>query len=505
MKFPELYLSGIPSANSIISAYVEIRDLMCESTNMTLYGCIFAGNDWTESGASWSNVNANSYTEMPNAYADICYSNGASLSPSHRYSINITQAVKSWKTGFYSQAKGIILKADDSVEYGGSALYKTFASYDRSSNRPSLVVNYNSFPVSETLGITSGNYYYVQNVYSGMHLDVDSSGQTYGTRLIQFRLTGAPNQKFQFLYVGSGEYEIKLSYALGMNLTADSTGAVYIAGDNNSNAQRWYIYLSDSYYFFINKEYNTKKLSVNQSTSATNVTISNNEGYYWYVGGSDKSVSMDLYYEGVRLAKLYGQYFYDYTIPINILFANAVVLCGEHRCMNYTQYCELMMSVGVTQILPGVHLGHMLGSFEWFYNQVNHGRVWDVKLQNRWEEAMPNVPYLGLSTKFIFRGICVTAEDLGNIMYGYTGRATGFGDVTLYWGGGVAKKGSLNDPDVNTPPNYGDDENDHISIELGYNFFNSDYPDYPEVGYNGIPVEEGILAAIADLLINPGT
>ena len=143
----------------------------------------------------------------------------------------------------------------------------------------------------------------------------------------------------------------------------------------------------------------------------------------------------------------------------------------------------------------------MIESFRWFYNQVNHGRVWDIKLQNRWEEAMPNVPYLEPPTKFLFRGNYVTAEGLGNVMYGYNGRATGFGDVTLYWGGGVAKKGSLNDPEVNDPPKYGDDEDDHIAIELGYNLFNSDYPDYPEVGYNGIPVEEGILAVIADWVL----
>ncbi len=92
----------------------------------------------------------------------------------------------------------------------------------------------------------------------------------------------------------------------------------------------------------------------------------------------------------------------------------------------------------------------------------------------------------------------INAEDLGNIMYGYVGRATGFGDITLYWGGGVAKTGSMNNGDVNTPPLYGDDQNDHDAIELGYNMFISDYPDYPEIGYNGIPIEEGILAELAD-------
>ena len=141
MKFPGLNLNNIPLANGITSAYVEIRDLMCETTNMTVYGYIFDGNEWSESTANWSNVDPNSWTEMPSAYADVCYSNGAAKNPAHRYSIDITQAVKSWKTGFYSQSKGIMLRASDSVE-SGSAMYKTFASYNRASNKPSLKVNY---------------------------------------------------------------------------------------------------------------------------------------------------------------------------------------------------------------------------------------------------------------------------------------------------------------------------------------------------------------------------
>lgn len=54
---------------------------------------------------------------------------------------------------------------------------------------------------------------------------------------------------------------------------------------------------------------------------------------------------------------------------------------------------------------------------------------------------------------------------------------------------------------VNTPPYYGDLPEDHIKIDQGYDLFESDYPNYPCVGYDGIPVEEGILAAVADWLI----
>ena len=114
---------------------------------------------------------------------------------------------------------------------------------------------------------------------------------------------------------------------------------------------------------------------------------------------------------------------------------------------------------------------------------------------------MPNVPYLGMLTDFVFRGEIITAEALGNIMYGYTGRATGFGEVTLYWGGGVAKQNSATVNAVTQPPLYGDDENDHENIEKGYNYFLSDYPNYYDIGYDGIPAE-GLLAYVVDVILN---
>ena len=94
MKFPGLNLNTIPSANNVISAYVEIRDMLCETTSMMVYGCVYAGDNWSESTANWSNTQPNAYTEMPHAYAEVSYSNGNAKNPKHRYSFNITQAVK---------------------------------------------------------------------------------------------------------------------------------------------------------------------------------------------------------------------------------------------------------------------------------------------------------------------------------------------------------------------------------------------------------------------------
>lgn len=207
-------------------------------------------------------------------------------------------------------------------------------------------------------------------------------------------------------------------------------------------------------------------------------------------------IGSDQYALGVRTATIDGTQYYDYTTPINALFASAVTECYTNRCKNSTQYTP--------PVDYSVVLTHQLASFLWFYRQVNHGARWDLKLESCWNEALPGIPYLGLATEFVFRGYKVTAEGIGNIMYGYTGRATGFGEITLYWGGGVAKQGSASCEEVTTPPLYGDDQNDHDNVKLGYDMFLADYPDYPHVGYDGIPLDEWT-SQIADIILDPGT
>lgn len=139
MKFPGLDLSTLKTYNMITRATVEIRDLMCEEEGMAMECYGFTGNSWSESTATWANVNPTSLGKSCGSKT-ISYANGVKQSTSHRYKYYITNVVQGWKRGTYSQSKGIIFKASDAVENGTSELYKTFASYNRSSNRPSLTV-----------------------------------------------------------------------------------------------------------------------------------------------------------------------------------------------------------------------------------------------------------------------------------------------------------------------------------------------------------------------------
>lgn len=162
MRFPGLNLSNIASASNITSAYVSIRDLMCESESMTVYCHTFTGTTWNESSASWSNTSPNSYVSSALSSKNISYTNGASSDPTHRYSFNITNAVKGWKNGTYSQSKGIIFKASSSVESASTNIKKTFASYNRSEHQPILVVNYTT---SNTITASNLKIYQTENTY----------------------------------------------------------------------------------------------------------------------------------------------------------------------------------------------------------------------------------------------------------------------------------------------------------------------------------------------------
>ncbi len=148
MRFPGLDLSDIDTASQITGASVELRDLMCEDAALTVYAHTFTGAVWSESTANWTNTGSGNYASEALSSRTISYANGTSASArgtslSHRYAFDITSAVKGWKNGSYSAARGILFKASGSVENGSSYISKTICSYNRSSEyRPSLTIVY---------------------------------------------------------------------------------------------------------------------------------------------------------------------------------------------------------------------------------------------------------------------------------------------------------------------------------------------------------------------------
>lgn len=196
MKFPGLDLNTLGSAVEIQTATLTVRDLMCESAELPITACIFAGNTWTESTENWGNTNASNVSN-PLHTVVFSYANGEQLSNPHYYSFNITAAVQGWIDGSCNPDKGIILKALTSHESNGEGRYRTLASYNRSSYKPSLSVTYRTESSSMADGL-----YYLNNKHYGRYLNLNTTTSVNGASGLLSSLGN--NIKWRIQYVPGG-------------------------------------------------------------------------------------------------------------------------------------------------------------------------------------------------------------------------------------------------------------------------------------------------------------
>ncbi len=146
MRFPNLEMP-VPFSPMILSAQVELRDIMCQGNeDMTIecYSYTESCSNWSESGTTtWSGVGASCYNTLLDSHL-VSYGQG-NIS-SQRYAFDITDIAKLWADGSSSPSKGLVFKASSAFEgQSGSGIqywYKTFASYNRATNKPSLKISY---------------------------------------------------------------------------------------------------------------------------------------------------------------------------------------------------------------------------------------------------------------------------------------------------------------------------------------------------------------------------
>lgn len=141
MKFPMLNLATVHSSRNVLDAVVELRDVMCEAEAVKVNCHMFEGNLWNQTTVTWSSAKADKYSSLLSAKT-ISYSNGVNLATPFRYEFNVKNAVKRWVDGSFNQNLGLMFKASDSTENGSTAKYKTFASFNNSSYKPSITVQY---------------------------------------------------------------------------------------------------------------------------------------------------------------------------------------------------------------------------------------------------------------------------------------------------------------------------------------------------------------------------
>ena len=170
---------------------------------------------------------------------------------------------------------------------------------------------------------------------------------------------------------------------------------------------------------------------------------------------------------GVKIVTKNDVQYYDFTEVIKEMLTNNAEICKEHR-----------PKMSGTQMLSNAAI-----ALQWFHNKVNHNADWDIKMPKHWIEQFPALKDFDVKddknnfNKFIFEGELITAEDLGNITYGYFGRSMGFGDTLLYAGGGYAAVGNNADDKRVYDPSayYGDTKQDHNMIEKGIDLYNAYY------------------------------
>ena len=187
---------------------------------------------------------------------------------------------------------------------------------------------------------------------------------------------------------------------------------------------------------------------------------------------------------GLSVVKIDGEYYIDYTPVINARL---------HEVEQEFQSHSLCDSHTIND--PELTLENIA----WFIGQVNEYCPWDIKKENSWKMQFGNVRHLSdMSDPIAYNGQVVRAENLGNLTYGYWGRAMGWPAEILYLGGGVVNQlGSawkltkalvtderdiwawLNSllniikPSVYSDGSYGDGENDYIFIKQGVELYDT--------------------------------
>lgn len=256
MKFPGLNLSSLGNNITIINATVEVRDLMCEGTALDVSCYVFSGNVWDESTVNWSNVKPNNISTFLSSNI-ISFVNGTQQVIEHRYSFDITQAVEGWRTGKYNPNKGIIFKGSSSVENGSTYNYKTIASYNRASYRPSLSVTYRKAD-----NLLKNDIYYLNNKYCGDYLRYASSSATASSGLI----SSLGNSIRWEIRSVEGGYVIRsksdTTKYLGVPTSTDSTSVSIITISNSTIPKRciWDIKISSVGGCLVKNIYNSKYL-----------------------------------------------------------------------------------------------------------------------------------------------------------------------------------------------------------------------------------------------------
>lgn len=314
----------------------------------------------------------------------------------------------------------------------GNRAYKcgwiTLSDYDRIKNKTT--------PKSTTVSlrevnITTGMYTITSGLSNSKVVDVNGAGKANGTNIHLWETNMTPAQGFVIEKLSNGWYIIcNMKSGKAIDVAGGQVGQevnVQLYDRNETAAQQWKFYDAGNGYFY----------------------IKNRLGYYLDVWGgrTGNGTNIQVYgFHGGNNQKWKLAY-KDLTRDINSVF-----------------FSELYMDSALKN--------HPIEKLGFYFKYFNHNKKYDIKNPNRWKELFPEImypqgkvkQYTGRIGYFCYNNSKVNPEDLGNILYGLTGRYLGFCNRLIYQGGGYAANGTKY---LNSPENYGDDPNDHYFIKKG--------------------------------------
>lgn len=225
--------NNIKDSSQVISAYVEIRDLMCQSVSTPIVCAQFKGNNWTEKDVkTWNALNAGSAGSPVEIYRQSDTSNkshaynvksdgGDSIRTKYGYgkqwyAWNITPNVKNWVNNSSNMQKGLVfMTASTTFETASYAKnMKTFSSMQGNADyKPYFVINYEKITDDYGDTINSAAILYYQTEKSGVI--------NYSSDIDMFKFTAPSNGYYRFESRGTSDVKCTLLDSNGKTITSN--------------------------------------------------------------------------------------------------------------------------------------------------------------------------------------------------------------------------------------------------------------------------------------------
>lgn len=369
----------------------------------------------------------------------------------------------------------------------------------------------------------SNGWYSIRNIESRKAVDVAGGNSGSGVNVQIYDWNGTDAQLWRFYSARDGYYYIKnkIGYYLDVSGGAIDDGTnVQVYEGNATDAQRWKLTPAQGIYTFTSGLNSTKRLDVSGAgtENETNIQIwSVNDtlaqmfyitkvGSDWYsirnvnsqkaidvAGGiSESGINVQLYDWNGTDAQLWqfsdagnGYYYVKNKLGYYLDVSGGQTTDGTNvqvyqsngtkSQMWKLELADLTQSLFTTilvnlQLDNALYYEHPINKLAFYYDNFNHNKKYDIKRENCWNNLFTDVAFPGFYAvirfdKSVITPEVVTPEQLGNILYGFTGRILGFTDKTIYQGGGFAASGTkyLND----ASKYYGDSAMDHEFISIG--------------------------------------